>query len=102
MSEPKKGTIDFKTLPGALAGGVAKLSKYTVLLFILFIAIIYGFVLYRVSTLSSAEPTSDAISTQAKTPHIDKKVVGRLKELKDNSVNVQTLFNDARNNPFHE
>jgi hypothetical protein len=55
--------------------------------------------------LSNQQPTDVAIADQAKTVGIvtvDPAVVKQLQDLQDNSVNVQSLFNEARNNPFQQ
>lgn len=81
------------------------LRRYAVLIFVLLVTGVYGFVLYRVYNLSSAQPDDAAVSAQVKasaTPHIDSTVVRQLQALQDNSVNVQSLFNQARSNPFQE
>ena len=80
-------------------------KKYAPLLFCLFLAAIYGFVVYRVQVLNASEPAASDVSTQSRTasvPHIDPKVLSQLQKLQDNSVSVQTLFNESRSNPFQE
>jgi hypothetical protein len=79
------------------------LKPYRVVLFVVFVALIYGFVLQRISSLVHAEPSEQAISSQVQTtklPRIDPKIVQQLQALEDNSVSVKTLFNEARSNPF--
>jgi hypothetical protein len=97
----EKKNIDIKAASAALLASFHKLGRYAIITFVLFLAIIYSVILYRINTLSSVEPSDEAVA-QASTPHIDPKVVNQLLELKDNNVDVQTLFNDARNNPFQE
>ncbi len=73
------------------------------LVFLLFVALLYGFVLLRISNLSNLQPPEEAVNSQVKAaalPHIDQSVVNQLQSLQNNSVNVQALFNQARNNPF--
>jgi hypothetical protein len=82
---------------------LAAISRYSLIAFIVFVAVLYGFVMLRVSNLKGAEPSTDAVSSQvkaAKVPHIDPAVVEQLESLQDNSVNVKALFDQARNNPF--
>jgi len=84
---------------------LGKVNRFGFLLFVVFIAVLYGFVLMQTNNLSSKEPTSLDVQNQinaAQLPHINQTVVNQLQSLQDNSVNVQTLFNDARNNPFQE
>lgn len=82
---------------------LGRLRNYSLVLFIIFVAGLYSFVLFRVNSLSHAQPQANDVSSQvtaAAIPHIDPAVVKQLQALQDNSVGVQTLFNQARSNPF--
>ena len=82
-----------------------KLGRHVVILFLLLLTAVYGFTLFRITMLSNVQPDSSAVSTQAKAsavPHIDPVAVRQIQNLQDNSVRVQTLFNQARSNPFQE
>jgi nitrate reductase NapE component len=72
-------------------------------LFLLLVVGVYGFIVWRISTLQQVQPNLDAVSSklQAST-HIDQATITKVKQLQDNSVNVNALFNKARNNPFQE
>ena len=64
---------------------------------------LYGFVLLRINSLSNAQPSPESVTSQvkaARVPRIEQSVVNQLESLHDNSVNVQTLFNETRSNPF--
>jgi len=66
---------------------------------------VYGFIVFRIHALDNAKPSAEAIAAQnnpIRQARIDKSVVKKLQSLQDNSVNVQTLFEQARNNPFQE
>jgi hypothetical protein len=94
-----------KQLPEVFGAFGAKISRYKIILFVVFIAAVYGFVLFHLSQDNNAQPTDDQISAQTSpiaTAHIDKTVVAQLEKLQDNSVSVNTLFQQARNNPFQE
>jgi hypothetical protein len=81
-----------------------RLRPYSLLIFVVFVGILYGFVLLRLNTLSNATPSNDVVNKQVKAsavPHIDRAVVDKIQNLQDNSVSVRTLFEQARNNPFH-
>jgi hypothetical protein len=93
--------LNLKTLPADLSQSFHKLGRYAVITFIVFLAIIYSFLLFRINTLTAAEPTDEAVA-QARTPRIDPKIVDQLLDLKENNVSVQTLFEEARSNPFQE
>lgn len=101
----KKKQLDF--VPGAimekLTTALGKARRYSLVIFLVFISLVYGFVLFRIHSLATVQPSSDAVSSQVKAariPHIDQSVVHQLQSLQDNSVSVQTLFNQARSNPF--
>ena len=82
---------------------LVKLRRYSLVAFLVFVALIYGYLLLSINNLSNVEPTDTAITEQvkaAKVPRIDEDVVKQLQSLQDNSVNVQALFNEARSNPF--
>ncbi len=101
----KKGDIDLKALGPQLRKLATGSLRYTGIMFFVLVAGVYGFVLFRINTLSSAQPTDSDISAQTKTtaiPKIDPKVVQQIQDLKDNSTNVQTVFEQARDNPFQE
>ncbi len=96
--------INLKDLPQKFAGLGQKLLGLAPFLFILVVAGLYGFLLLRIATLSNIQPDASSVNSEiAKlSPHIDQKAAHQLQGLEDNSVNVQTLFNQARNNPFGE
>jgi hypothetical protein len=98
-----KTKVDPKEAVYKLYQQLKALQRYTLVGFIVFVAAIYGYVLFRVNVLANQAPSQDAVSSQvqaAQIPHIDQAVVNQLKSLQDNSVNVQALFDQARNNPF--
>lgn len=97
--------LDLKNIGPQLLGILQKLNRYTPIFFFLFIAGIYGFVVFRVNTLSNIQPDSSVIEASApsaKVPKIDPAVAKQLEAMKDNSVSVKTLFEKARNSPFAE
>ncbi len=97
--------IDLKAVGPQLLRAAKSLNRYVAILFFVLISGVYGFVLLRINALSNIQPSGDTAVTQEKSASIQKidpKVVKQLETLKDNSVNVQTLFEQARGNPFQE
>lgn len=95
--------LDLKTLYRRTLEQINKAKQYSIPAFIILLAIVYGFVLLRISTLQSAQPSDNEVASQvnaAQVPKIDEQTVNQLRSLQDNSVSVETLFNNARNNPF--
>lgn len=80
-------------------------TRYRALLFFIVLSVVYAYIIIRVNTLNNAEPTPSAVAASLKTSnnaHIDPSVVDKIKQLQDNSVNVHSLFDQARQNPFQE
>ncbi len=98
-----KNKPDLKTLIAKANLGLTKVRRFSFLLFICFVALLYGFIILRIDSLSNTQPSGDSVTSQvqaAQVPHIDQSVVNQLESLNNNSVNVQALFNESRSNPF--
>lgn len=94
-----------KILSKKLEPAVIAAKKGSGLIFILVFAGIYGFLVLRVQALTQAEPTPDMLAEQLQTiqrPKIDEDAVEKIKQLEDQNIQVQSLFDEARNNPFSE
>ena len=88
-----------------VAGIAHKLLRYRVLIFILLIGSVYAYMLVTISSLSNIQPSSNNVNGELsaiRTPKLDQSVVKQLEALRDNSVSVKTLFQNTRDNPFHE
>jgi hypothetical protein len=80
-----------------------KVSAYRVFIFFLAVASLYGYILWRINSFANIPPSqSESAVTTTTQPHIDPDTLAKIQNLQDNSVSVQTLFDDARQNPFHE
>lgn len=81
-------------------------NRYRGITFFILLAILYGFIVWRINVLSTAPPSEADVKsaelTAAPSPKIDEASARAINNLKDNSVRVQALFEDARNNPFNE
>jgi len=103
MSEAKK--FNLASIKEAVLSALAKVQRYSLLLFLVFVGVLYTIIVMQIHNLSNAQPSTADVDSQvnaAKIPHIDPTVVSQLKSLQDNSVSVQALFNAARDNPFQE
>lgn len=97
--------LNKRSLSSIAAEGLALFNRYAILLFVLLLSGVYGFVAFKLLTAHNAQPSDQAISAQVQTtatPHVDPKVVEQMQSLQDHSVNVKTLFDQARSNPFQE
>lgn len=82
---------------------VERSKRYRAIGFAILVVVLYGFIALKINSLGNAQPSQDAVDSQvqaARLPRIDQAVVNQLQSLQDNSVNVQALFNQARQNPF--
>ena len=84
---------------------VSRFGAYRSFIFFLFLTSLYGYIIWRINVLSSAPPTQaqlDSAQHNVERPKISDATINQLKSLQDNSVRVQTLFNNTRQNPFQE
>jgi len=82
-----------------------KVLHYMWLICLVGVALIYGFLVWRIGVLSNIQPDPNQVSAKLKTvqvPHVDPVALKKIQDLQDNSVSVQTLFSQARDNPFQE
>lgn len=97
--------LDSKQLITLANQALKILGEYAVLWFLLLFIGVYGYIAFQINSARSAQPSQDAIASESKsvaTPHIDPTVVDQIQHLQDRSVNVRTLFQQARSNPFSE
>ncbi len=83
----------------------ARFVRYRAVIFVVFIALVYGYLFWQINNFNNAKPNPLQVSNQASSPaatipRIDPATIQKIEQLKDNSVNVQALFNQSRNNPF--
>ena len=80
-------------------------KKYAVFIFIIGLLFIASFFVLRINQYSKMEPSDDAIEQKLQTvqrPKVDQTVLGKIQQLQDQNVQVKTLFDQARDNPFNE
>lgn len=95
--------LDFGAIGASLGGLLKRLRGYRALIFFLLVASLYGYIVWRINTYSNAPANQTEENSQlAAQPHIDQSTVQKMQDLQNNSVSVQSLFNQARENPFQE
>lgn len=80
-------------------------NKHIAFAAIFVVLLTYLLVVWHISTLATAEPSESdlkAAESSSSVPKIDNKAIQQIQSLEQNSAQVQALFNQARNNPFHE
>lgn len=97
--------MNSKSLSSQLKQTWQTVKHFRVVLFLLLLVVLYGFIGLRINALTNAQPDQATVASKAPAaskPHIDKDAVEKVKQLEDNNVNVQALFDQARQNPFRE
>lgn len=80
-----------------------KFAKHAVFAAVLLVLLVYILVVFKISQLSSAEPTAEqSSSTTALIPKINQNAINQIQSLENNNTQIHTLFEQARNNPFQE
>lgn len=80
-------------------------KRYVVFIFFVVMLGIFGFLVFRINQFSQREPSDSAIEDKLSTvqhPKIDQSIRDKIKQLQDQNIQVQSLFEQARNNPFNE
>lgn len=102
MSKDKSG-LNIKSQLAQASAYLPRLQRYSFVAFLCIVSLIYGFVMFRINSLRNIEPSESIVMEQVKAaqiPKVEESVVRQLESLQDNSVSVQTLFDEARSNPF--
>ncbi len=82
-----------------------KLGRYGVFAFIIVVVGVYGFLVFRINTLVTSDPSDDAVNEKLQglqRTHIDQATVNKIEQLESENVQVRSLFQHARDNPFHD
>lgn len=81
------------------------LQKHVRFIFFIVLLLACSFLLFQINRFANLAPTDDEVTeklTTVKRPQIDKDSVDKLEALQDQNIQVQSLFQQARNNPFSE
>lgn len=96
--------FDTKPILKRLRPIIKFVRKDSVLIFLLIVAAIFGFLIWRIGSLAGAEPTEDATTERLQTvvrPKIDPTSIKKIQDLEDQNIDISSYFSD-RNNPFQE
>ena len=78
------------------------LAKHASFIAVLIVLIVYLFVVWKISQLAGAEPsTADDIAAAA-IPKVDANAIKQIEALEQSSTEIHSLFDAARKNPFSE
>ena len=97
--------IDFKKLPVSFKKTLARIKRFEVITFVVLLVGLYGFLIMQISSSATSEPTQAQVMEElgtVKRLKIDQDSIDKIQQLEDQNVVVQSLFQEARDNPFSE
>ena len=97
--------IDLKDFPNKIKPVIAWVKRHRTVIAVILVLLLYTVMVLKINTLSRREPTDDEVTEKLQTikrPRIDDATIKKIEQLQDNNVDVETLFKDARENPFQE
>jgi hypothetical protein len=81
------------------------IRRYSVTICVVMFGLLYAFLLVQIGKLDKQEPSEAAVTAQLesiKRPKVDKQVADKMKNLEEQNIEIKSLFEQARNNPFEE
>ncbi len=97
--------IDLKAIPKLIDKLVQKLRIYGTFILILLILGAFTFVVLRIRYYANHEPSQAEINQkllELKNTQINQEAINKIEQLQSKNVGVKALFDNARDNPFHE
>jgi Tfp pilus assembly protein PilO len=79
------------------------IARYAVIIFILASVLVFGYMSLSISYFSNVEPTDQQIEDKKaslKIVKLNDVAVKKIQELQDQNINIESLFNNGRANPF--
>jgi hypothetical protein len=93
-------SIDFRSLALKYSSRYGKHMGFAAAILVL---LVYVVVVMKISSLSKAEPNpSQTVDAKSLVPHVNQQAIDRIQALENNSPQIHSLFEQARNNPFQE
>ena len=96
--------IEIKPILAKLQPVLDFVKRDSVAIFLVIIAFVFGFLIWRIGTLAGAEPTETAIDERligVVRPRIDPESIKKIEDLESQNIDIQSYFSD-RDNPFQE
>lgn len=97
--------IEISALKPYLKKSWQRFSTHASFAAIIVILLTYVLVVWRISSLASAEPSiedEDAATTATHIPKVNKEAIEQIQALEESNTDIHSLFDQARNNPFQE
>lgn len=97
--------LSIKGIKQSAEPALAFAQKYIRFLYFVFFISVCIFLVFQINRYAGVEPTDQEINDKLETiqrPHIDQDSITKIQQLQDQNVEVQSLFQQARDNPFSE
>lgn len=97
--------IDLKTISTKLSPLVERIKKYGAFSVFIIVLGVYAFLIFSINKMSQAEPSEAMVQEKLQTvqvPKLDQATLKKINDLRDQNVQVKSLFDQARDNPFAE
>lgn len=97
--------LDKSSILNQLAGIIAFIKRFRFIIAFIVFSAMYGYVMTQVSSINQQQPSEKQITekaTAAPKTKVDEDLAEQITSLEDQNVQVQTIFNEARKNPFSE
>lgn len=97
--------IDLKDIPAKIIPVLEKLREYVVFISILAVLGLFGFIVIQVRSVANIEPSQAQVMeklNELNPPRVDQDAIDKIQQLEDANIEVKTLFEEARDNPFQD
>lgn len=94
-----------KKLTNKLQLLLALLKRYIVIIVIILFGAMYGYLIYTSGQEAARQPSESKVNEQfqgTSRPKLDESIANQLHELETQNIEVKSLFDEARDNPFSE
>lgn len=79
------------------------IARYAVVIFVVSIVAVFAFMTLSIAHYANLEPTQDQTDEQKNSLtklKLDEKSISKIKELQDQNISIESLFDNGRANPF--
>lgn len=97
--------LDKTLLLDKLAVTLAFFKRFRFILTFIVFSVMYGYIMVQITAINEQQPSEKQISekiTASPRPKIEQELVDQITSLESQNVQVKTIFNEARKNPFSE
>ena len=87
------------------AVALALMKRFRFILIFIIFSTMYGYIMMQVTAINEQLPSEKQITdkvTASPRPKIEQELIDKITSLEQENVQVKTIFNDARQNPFAE